>query len=682
MPNYPYKKAGNAFDRDFRNSYNDNLVDIAEDISGSYDGLKSHIKGPIAHTSDQIIHFDGLTVSDEIERAKKRINNLILNADGTNIKEVVDLRVNNKGEVFDTANDRLFNTESRIDNLYGEQVKRDRKFEEYLNYQKIIFSVLARDNSLPFPQAISINQEDDELYIARQENGGSVCIISRYELSTSALKDSQQFTITSSTYNEGIPWFKNSEGELCFLVRQQFENELSIFNYTTGEIEETMEVLGSYKTGNDIDKKYFVSGNSTNERMDRIYIYDFQSIIAGSPRLLMEVSVNNQEIMFEKVQGITFHDNKIVLGQGKDYPAITVLNLDGSIAKSYSFSKESFADLIEQNYDFDRVNYAFENEGVCMFNYDGYVIPALMQIAVERSGRELVFVTLSGAQDGKLIETAPRPRPNITDITYDKVALHMPNRNFVTNGAFDVWQRGTSFTDDGVFTADRWLVNAVGTNESGINRTERVKKPMSAPFSNKYGLRITKLKNVSNMSRTDLIQRIENPTQFKSGEDYTLALWARTNKSSHRMKLHLDMTHDGKHDNLAIRSCQVTTRLTFFVLNIKMPDMSAYKFKEEDYVEVQIDVDTTNSSSYDSLAPGEWVEFYLVKLEKGRLATPYVARPLTEEIAECQRYYQIYSTNTVKQVDLRPTMRKAPKISKRPDGNYGYDAELPETPTY
>ncbi|UNJ90602.1 hypothetical protein [Bacillus licheniformis] len=682
MPNYPYKKAGNAFDRDFRNSYNDNLVDIAEDISGSYEGLKAHIKGPIAHTSDQIIHFDGLTVSDEIERAKKRINNLILNADGTNIKEVVDLRVNNKGEVFDTANDRLFNTESRIDNLYGEQVKRDRKFEEYLNYQKIIFSVLARDNSLPFPQAISINQEDDELYIARQENGGSVCIISRYELSTSALKDSQQFTITSSTYNEGIPWFKNSEGELCFLVRQQFENELSIFNYTTGEIEETMEVLGSYKTGNDIDKKYFVSGNSTNERMDRIYIYDFQSIIAGSPRLLMEVSVNNQEIMFEKVQGITFHDNKIVLGQGKDYPAITVLNLDGSIAKSYSFSKESFADLIEQNYDFDRVNYAFENEGVCMFNYDGYVIPALMQIAVERSGRELVFVTLAGAQDGKLIETAPRPRPNIADITYDKVALHMPNRNFVTNGAFDVWQRGTSFTDDGVFTADRWLVNAVGTNESGINRTERVKKPMSAPFSNKYGLRITKLKNVPDLSRTDLIQRIENPTQFRSGEEYTLALWARTNKSSHRIKLHLDLAHDGKHDNLAVRSCQVTSRFTFFVLNIKMPDMSSYKFLEEDYVEVQIDVDTTNSSSYDSLAPSEWVEFYLVKLEKGRLATPYVARPLTEEIAECQRYYQVLSTGSVKQVDLRPMMRKAPTVTQRSDGNYGYDAELPETPTY
>ncbi|WP_250634655.1 hypothetical protein [Bacillus subtilis] len=659
---------------------NARLTELA--INENSSSLNSHKKAKTAHTSDQIKHKDELSVFQEIEISKKRLNNLILNADGSNVKEVIDLRVNNKGEVFNTANDRLFNTEKNIDGLYRELTKRNLMFEEYLNYQKIIFSVPARDHTRPFPQALSINQDDDELYVARQENGGTVCIISRYQLSSAKFKDSRQFTIANSTYNEGLPWFKNSSGNLCFLVRQKFENELSIFNYTSGEIVQTMQVLGSYKTGNDIEKKYFISGNSTNEKMDRIYIYDFQSIVAGSPILLMEVMVNNKEIMFEKVQGITFHENKIILGQGKGAPAITVINLDGSIAKAYSFSRDSFADLIQENYDFDRNNYDFENEGICMFNHNGYVIPALLQVTVERSGKETIFVTLAGAQDGTLISTQPVQRPNITEITYDKVALHMPNRNFVTNGAFDVWQRGTSFTNDGVFTADRWLVNAVGTNESGINRTERVKKPMSAPFSNKYGLRITKLKNVSNISRTDLIQRIENPTQFRSGEDYTLALWARTNKSSHRMKLHLDMTHDGKHDNLAVRSCQVTTRLTFFVLNIKMPDMSAYKFKEEDYVEVQIDVDTTNSSSYDSLAPGEWVEFYLVKLEKGRLATPYVARSLTEEIAECQRYYQVYSTDTVKQVDLRPTMRKAPKISKRPDGNYGYDAELPEIPTY
>ncbi|PZW79976.1 hypothetical protein [Bacillus sp. AG442] len=243
--------------------------------------LKRHEASKNAHTSEQIRHNGELSVFQEIEISKKRLNNLILNADGSNVKEVVDLRVNHKGEVFNTANDRLFHTEKNIDGLYRELAKRNLMFEEYLNYQKIIFSVPARDHTRPFPQALSINQDDDELYIARQENGGTVCIISRYQLSSAKFKDSKQFAITNSTYNEGLPWFKNSSGDLCFLVRQKFENELSIFNYTSGEIVQTMQVLGSYKTGNDIDKKYFISGNSTNEKMDRIYIYDFQSIVAG-----------------------------------------------------------------------------------------------------------------------------------------------------------------------------------------------------------------------------------------------------------------------------------------------------------------------------------------------------------------------------------------------------------------
>ncbi|TWJ34095.1 hypothetical protein CHCC5025_2125 [Bacillus licheniformis] len=42
-----------------------------------------------------------------------------------------------------------------------------------------------------------------------------------------------------------------------------------------------------------------------------------------------------------------------------------------------------------------------------MFNHNGYVIPALLQVTVERSGKETIFVTLAGAQDGTLISTQP-----------------------------------------------------------------------------------------------------------------------------------------------------------------------------------------------------------------------------------------------------------------------------------
>ncbi|CAF1811224.1 hypothetical protein [Bacillus subtilis] len=599
--------------------------------------------------------------------------------------DAAGIRSNKVRFTADDIEEKFLSTNDLINKLNtyknDEFLKRSRKFEDYLNYQKIIFSVPARDSTKPFPQGISINQKDDELYIIRQENSGNKGIITRYKLSTTQLIDSKEFSITSNTYNEGIPWFKNDYGDLCFLVRQVFEDQLSIFNYTNGKIERVMDVLGSYKIGNDLENKYFISGNSDNENLNKIYLYDFQSIVNGTPNLLQEVQINNKEIMFEKVQGLTFHDNKIVLGQGKDYPSITVLNLDGSIEKSYSFSKESFADLIELDFKFNRDGYKFENEGVCMVNWNGYAVPALMQIAVEQNGKETIYVTLSGVQDGYLLETEPRPRPNIADIVFDKAALHFPNRNFITNGAFDVWQRGTSFSDDGVFTADRWLVNAVGTNENGINRTERVTKPMSAPFSNKYGLRITKLTNNSSMERTDLIQRIENPSQFKGENEYTLALWARTNKANHRIRMHIDLQHNGSHDNLAARVCNLTPEFSFFVLNFNFPDVTNYLFLEEDYLEVHIDIDTLNSTSRDSLSPNDWVEIYLVKLEKGHFGTPFVAKSLAEEYLECQRYYQVYSTGDKKDIDLRPLMRTTPIISQRPDGSYEYVAELPEIPT-
>lgn len=42
MPKFPYRKAGAAWDRVFRNDHNQNLDDIADDIRGSYTELASH----------------------------------------------------------------------------------------------------------------------------------------------------------------------------------------------------------------------------------------------------------------------------------------------------------------------------------------------------------------------------------------------------------------------------------------------------------------------------------------------------------------------------------------------------------------------------------------------------------------------------------------------------------------
>ena len=65
-----------------------------------------------------------------------------------------------------------------------------------------------------------------------------------------------------------------------------------------------------------------------------------------------------------------------------------------------------------------------------------------------------------------------------------------------------------------------------------------------------------------------------------------------------------------------------------------------------------------------------------VKLELGSIATPFVPPDPAVELAKCQRFYQVRSTNDIAAVDLRPSMATIKDIKLREDGNYEYIAEL------
>lgn len=106
MPKYPYRKAGSTWDRVFRNNHNQNLDDIADDIKGSYNEITAHKNAKTAHTSDQIDH-GGFSLRTYIDSLYNRMRNLILNADGTNVKEVVDARVDTDGNIAPLLKERL-----------------------------------------------------------------------------------------------------------------------------------------------------------------------------------------------------------------------------------------------------------------------------------------------------------------------------------------------------------------------------------------------------------------------------------------------------------------------------------------------------------------------------------------------------------------------------------------------
>lgn len=64
------------------------------------------------------------------------------------------------------------------------------------------------------------------------------------------------------------------------------------------------------------------------------------------------------------------------------------------------------------------------------------------------------------------------------------------------------------------------------------------------------------------------------------------------------------------------------------------------------------------------------------KLELGSVATPFCPPDPATELAKCQRYYQIRSTGNIPAVDLRPSMRATPTVTRLSDGNYAYSAEF------
>ena len=72
---------------------------------------------------------------------------------------------------------------------------------------------------------------------------------------------------------------------------------------------------------------------------------------------------------------------------------------------------------------------------------------------------------------------------------------------------------------------------------------------------------------------------------------------------------------------------------------------------------------------------GNSLKLAWTKLEGGSLATPFVQTDYAAELAKCQRYYQVRTTNDINPLDLRPSMRKITDI-KAVEGGYAYVAEL------
>jgi hypothetical protein len=244
-------------------------------------------------------------------------------------------------------------------------------------------------------------------------------------------------------------------------------------------------------------------------------------------------------------------------------------------------------------------------------------------------------------------------------------------RNIIINGDMRIAQRGTSFTSSGsgLFTLDRW-VSGVHTGTGDGNMTQETDAPTAiqsgTAFTHSLKFQVTTANtNIQATDRKYHVYRIEGqdlaPAGFgQAGQRYmTLSFWHKHTKTGTHS---LAINNAARNRSYPMEYTQASTNtwekaeLTFPVdttgtwlggngigmwIFFGAAFGSNYAGTVNQWGSSQKYGTANQVNNYDSTSNS--MQFTGVQLELGKVATPFEHRSYGEELALCQRYYEVMS---------------------------------------
>ena len=220
-------------------------------------------------------------------------------------------------------------------------------------------------------------------------------------------------------------------------------------------------------------------------------------------------------------------------------------------------------------------------------------------------------------------------------------AAHTGRRNFLRNGAMEVWQRGTSFTNIFNYTADRWQATRYNGTVNQITRGEvngRVADEMGFNWYLKYGFNGT-----GGAGAAFINQPLESADSKKlRGKPVCFSFYAKT--SSHHagkrfrscIGFHTETgaQNDGMYYS-GFKTASSTTKLRGYFYPNELWSRYWVTANMPDNVE-QIGVSLIDAD-YDN---GD-IDITGCQLEIGNAPTPFEHLPYGVEEELCKRYYEV-----------------------------------------
>ena len=224
-------------------------------------------------------------------------------------------------------------------------------------------------------------------------------------------------------------------------------------------------------------------------------------------------------------------------------------------------------------------------------------------------------------------------------------------RNRIINGNFDIWQRGTSFTDS-EYGADRWLHERVGTTQSATRQAFTLGQT-DVPGEPTYFCR-TVVSSVAGAGNfCVLTQYIENVRTF-AGQQVTVSFWAKADATKN-IAVNMEQvfgTGGSPSANVVISGTKISVGTTFqkVTLTATLPSISVKTLGTNNNSTLNLyiwfDAGSTWNGYTDSLGQQSGTfDIAQVQIEPGSVATPFEQRPIGTELALCQRYFETGNLN-------------------------------------
>ena len=275
-----------------------------------------------------------------------------------------------------------------------------------------------------------------------------------------------------------------------------------------------------------------------------------------------------------------------------------------------------------------------------------------------------------------LIKINTRSIPD-SAVTPAKVSANLGRRNLIINGAMQVSQRGTTFSETtaATYTTDRWLRHIGSSFNLDTTITQSTTVPAGTGFTHSLKVEADAAVTPSGGENGGIGQRIEGDTVKRlaygaaTGKSATLSFWVRSNKTGiynvmfginngsstssekyvHVKEYTISAANTWEHKTILLPANTVQSittsategfRIIWWLAAGSSDHVSANSWIQSDSYSA-----TSNQVNFMDSASNEW---YLTgcQFEIGDTTTDFEHRSFAEELQLCKRYYQksfIYS---------------------------------------